>query len=76
MAGVLTAAVALSVAQTYLQGAKPPGDQPKEGPQAGLPEPDKGAKPRPADGTFHASLWQELRSPQQAARRAQRWFKK
>ena len=78
VAGVLGAAIALTVAQTYMQkGSEQPGshaDKP-EGPPAGLPEPEKGAKPRPADGTFKADLWQEL-SPAEAAKRAKRWFKK
>ena len=77
VAGVLGAAVALSLAQTYLQNGRGPADsdQPRKGPAGGLPEPDKHAKPRPPDGEFRASLWQEL-SPQEAAKRAKRWFKK
>ena len=64
IAGVLGAAVALSVVQTYLQdGNQPPADQARKGPVEGLPEPDRNAKPRPKDGTFSANLWQEI-SPQ------------
>ena len=78
VAGVLGAAIALALAQTYLEKsdtAKGRSDQgPAESKNAGLPEPDKSFKSR-ADGNWQAPLWQEL-SPQEAAKRAKRWFKK
>ena len=74
IASIFGAAVALSLAQTYLEKSAPDKSPADKNPAAGLPEPDKNFK-GPADGNFRAPLWQEL-SPQEAAKRAKRWFKK
>ena len=73
VASIFGAAVALSLAQTYLEKSKAAPDT-TEKKSAGLPEPDKNFKSRP-DGNYKAPLWQEL-NPQEAAKRAKKWFKK
>ena len=73
VASIFGAAVALSLAQTFFEkGSSKTSSSDKK--TAGLPEPDKTLK-GPADGNFRAPLWQEM-TPQEAAKRAKRWFKK